>query len=163
MSDAQLAWRPEKYYQDPLEFSRALQVLQDLMGDALVFEASKAWQYNYQGLRQFSLTLNLDGQSIQAGQVELDLMSADQSEDFSRRRAETEAESRHDANRSRLFWLFLVPAPAETLIEDFFASQKMIERYNAVVRYRPADHWGEILRPELGPVNESGHFGGGAD
>ena len=34
---------------------------------------------------------------------------------------------------------------------------------NAVVRYCRADHWGEILRPELGPVNESGHFGGGAD
>jgi len=120
-------WEQEKRGYASVKQSERNEILRRFVKE--IFEASKARQYNYKGLRQFSLSLNLDGQSIQAGQVELDLISADQAEDFSRRRAETESESRHDANRSRLFWLFLVPAPAETLIEDFFASQKMIERY----------------------------------
>lgn len=120
-------WEQEKRSYASVKRSERNEILRERVKD--VFEASKARQYNYKGLRQFSLSLNLDGQPIQAGQVDLDLMSADQSEDWVRRRAEVESESRKDVNQGRLLWLFPVPGAAETLIEDFFASQKMIDRY----------------------------------
>jgi hypothetical protein len=120
-------WEQEKRSYGSVKRSERNEILRRVVKE--IFEASKARQYNYKSLRQFSLSLNLDGQSIQPGQVELDLISADQSEDFVRRRDETESDSRKDIKKDRLFWLFPVPGPAETLIEDFFASQKMIERY----------------------------------
>ena len=120
-------WEQEKRSYASVKRSERNEILRERVKD--IFEASKGRQYSYRGLRQFSLGLNLDGQPVQPGQVDLDLISADQSEDWIRRRAEVESESRKDANQDRLLWLFPVPGPAEALIEDFFASQKMIDRY----------------------------------
>jgi hypothetical protein len=120
-------WEQEKRGYASVKRSERNEILRRVVKD--IFDTSNARQYNYKKLRQFSLALNLDGQSVQPGQIELDLLSADQTEDFANRRAESEADSRQDAKKDRLFWLFPISGLSESLVEDFFASQKMIERY----------------------------------
>jgi hypothetical protein len=56
-------WEQEKRGYASVKQSERNEILRRFVKE--IFEASKARQYNYKGLRQFSLSLNLDGQSIQ--------------------------------------------------------------------------------------------------
>jgi hypothetical protein len=121
-------WEQEKRSYASVKRSERNEILRRLTVE--IFAAAKGRQYHYKGLRSFNLGLMLDGQSLPpAGQIPLELLSADQTEDFGKRLDGVASESRQDAKKDHLLWLFHIPAEAEVQIEDLHASQKMIEKY----------------------------------
>lgn len=121
-------WEQEKRGYASVKRSERSEILRRAVTE--IFNAAKARQYNYNGLRTFNVALTLDGQTLPpAGQIPIDLVSVDQTEDFVKRQNEVASESRQDANKDHIVWLFPIPAEAEAQIEDLHASQKMIDKY----------------------------------
>ena len=124
-------WEQEKRGYASVKRSERNEILRAILKE--VFDGTKARAYNHKGLRTFSLGLSLDGQPLPpAGQIPFDLLSVDQTEDYAKRQTEAAAESRQDANKSRIQWLFSMPAEAETQIEDLHASRRMIDKYEHI-------------------------------
>ena len=121
-------WEQEKRSYASVKRSERNEILRRAVSE--IFSAARARQYNYNGLRTFNVGLTLDGQILPpAGQIPIDLLSLDQSEDFAKRQSHFASESRQDGNKNRILWLFSIQPEAETQMEDLHASQKMIDKY----------------------------------
>jgi hypothetical protein len=121
-------WEQEKRGYASVKRSERNEILRRAVTE--IFSTARARQYNYNGLRTFNVGLTLDGQILPpAGQIPIDLLSLDQSEDFAKRQTQVASESRQDANKDRILWLFSIQPEAETQMEDLHASQKMIDKY----------------------------------
>jgi len=124
-------WEQEKRGYASVKRSERNEILRTVLKE--IFDASKSRNYNFKGLRTFGLGLSLDGQALPpTGQIPFDLLSVDQTEDYAKRQAELATESRQDAPKDRIHWLFGIPAEAETQIEDLHASQRMIDKYEHI-------------------------------
>ena len=122
-------WEQEKRSYASVKRSERNEILRHIVQET--FTDAKAKQYNYNNLRNFSIGLTLDGQQLPpAGQVTIDLISIDNSDDFAKRQKEISAESLQDSNKNRIHWAFPIPDETETQIEDLHASQKMIDKYS---------------------------------
>lgn len=121
-------WEQEKRSYASVKRSERSEILRRSITE--IFTEARARQFNYNDLRTFNVGLSLDGQPLPpTGQIPIDLLGVDQTEDFVKRQNEMALESLQDANKNRVLWLFPIPVEAESQIEDLYASQKMIDKY----------------------------------
>ena len=96
-----------------------------------VFDSPKVRRYQYKRLRTFSLGLSMEGHVIlSGGEVPVELIPADEAEDFSKRQGQLDTDSRQDANKDKILWLFQVPQDIENLLTAQYASAQMIFKYD---------------------------------
>jgi len=122
-------WESEKRGLASLKRGERNELLRKAVKD--IFDSAKIRNYNYKGLRTFTLSLSLDGHAVMSGgQIPLELIAIDEAEDFVKRQNDLTKESLQDANRDRVLWLFQVPGEAERLLGEEHASAQMIFKYD---------------------------------
>jgi hypothetical protein len=124
------SWEQEKRAHPAPNRSERAEILR--AGAKDVFESAKLVRINYQNLRSFDLNPVLDGQTVtsasKGARIPVHLNSVPE-EELVNRCAAVQTESLQADNKEAVHWVFPVKQQTETLIEDLYASRRMIAKY----------------------------------
>ncbi len=125
------SWEQEKRSLGAPNRTERAEILRSALKE--VFENAKALRLQYRNVRGFDLAIHLDGQSVTApgkgARIPVHLSAVHESEDFGKRCEAVSMESLQDGQRDAVHWVFPISQQAETLIEDYHASRRMIAKY----------------------------------
>jgi len=103
------------------------EVLQDIFGDP------KLRVYRFRDLRNFRVGISVDGIRVgEEGQVPLSIVVAEDAEALAEKVAEVRDESRQEAHKHDIYWVFALTADIDELIANLYASREMVKKYEQI-------------------------------
>jgi len=100
-------------------------MLRELFGDP------KLRQYRYRDLTTFRVGVSMEGHSLtDEGQVPLEIVPADDDEDFGPKLSATVNQSREETQQDRIYWVFPLSPEADGLVARLYASRQMVAKYD---------------------------------
>jgi hypothetical protein len=105
----------------------------EILREALqnIFTDPKLKTYRYHNLKNFRVGINVDGsQAGDEGQILLSIVTADDEDAFPTSLAEVRTESRQEAHKNDLYWVFALTPEIDGLIANLYASRQMVIKYD---------------------------------
>ncbi|MFQ5798885.1 MAG: BREX system P-loop protein BrxC, partial [Bacteroidota bacterium] len=95
-----------------------------------IFSDPKLKTYRFRNLRNFRVGLSIDGNRVEDGQVPLSIVVAENAEDFSDKVEEVRDESRQEAHKDDIYWVFSLTSEIDDLVANLYASRQMVIKYD---------------------------------
>jgi len=121
-------WETERKAHDPKPRDR-----NDIHRQALleIFGEPALRTFRFKDYRTFRVGISVEGTAIaDEGDITLSLCVAEDADELSRRINETRDESRQDAHKDDLYWVFALSPEIDELVAQLYASRKMVEKYH---------------------------------
>lgn len=122
-------WETEKRSLEPKPKDRN-DVLREMLRE--IFADPKLKTYSAKaGQRSFPVGISVDGIRVgDEGKIPLFLIIAEDAEIFPDKLAEVRQESRQDARKHDLYWIFALTPEIDDLVANLFASRQMVSKYD---------------------------------
>ena len=96
-----------------------------------IFSDPKLKTYRFRNLKTFRVGINVDGSQVgDEGQILLSIVTADDNDAFPLKLAEQRNESRQEAHKNNLYWVFALTPDIDVLIANLYASRQMVTKYD---------------------------------
>ena len=121
-------WETERKAHDPKPRDR-----NDIFRATLreIFSEPALKTYRYKDYRTFRTGSQLDGTTIgDEGDIGINLYQAEAVEALTKRISDARDESRHHDHNDDCYWVFALSAEIDELVAQYFASRKMVEKYD---------------------------------
>ncbi|MCI0698477.1 BREX system P-loop protein BrxC [candidate division KSB1 bacterium] len=105
----------------------------EIVRDALneIFNDSKLRTYRYGDLRSFAVSVTVDGVRVSdEGKIPLCLAIADTEDSFQEKLEATCIESRQEAHKNEIYWVFALTSEVDDLVASLHASRQMVAKYS---------------------------------
>ncbi|MGH7493131.1 MAG: BREX system P-loop protein BrxC [bacterium] len=121
-------WETEKRALEPRPRDRH-EIVRETLKE--IFNDSKLRTYRYGDLRSFAVGVTVDGVRISdEGSVPLSLAIAETEDGFQEKLEATRIESRQEAHKNDIYWVFALTAKIDDSVGDLYASRQMVAKYN---------------------------------
>jgi hypothetical protein len=123
-------WESEKrHWKEPKPKDRN-DILREILRE--IFTDPKLKTYSTKiGQRSFPVGISVDGIRVgDEGKVPLSLVIAEETETFPEKLAEVRQESRQEAHKHDLYWIFALTPEIDDLVANLFASRQMVSKYD---------------------------------
>jgi hypothetical protein len=119
-----------------------------------VFGDPKLKTYRFRDIRTFRVGITVDGARVgEDGQIPLFVSTAEDAEAFSTRLAEVRDESRQEANKNSIYWVFGLTSEIDDLVANLYASRQMVIKYDQMrAQNRITGEEASCLQTEKGEV-----------
>jgi len=105
----------------------------DILRETLqsIFSDPKLKTYRFRNLKTFRVGIRVDGSQVgDEGQIPLSVVTADDDDAFPLKLAEQRNESRQEAHKNDLYWVFALIPEIDSLIANLYASRQMVTKYD---------------------------------
>lgn len=105
----------------------------DILREVLqsIFSDPKLKTYRFRNLKTFRVGISVDGSLAgDEGQIPLSIVTADDEDAFPLKLTEQRNESRQEAHKNDLYWVFALTPDIDVLIANLYASRQMVTKYD---------------------------------
>ena len=96
-----------------------------------IFDDPRLKTYRYRDLKNFKISLSVDGVDLgESGHIPFAILTSDDIQTLPSKIAEIREESRQDAKRTQIYWVFSLTNELDELVANLFASREMIRKYD---------------------------------
>jgi len=121
------SWETERRGLEPKPRDRR-EILNEAVAE--IFNESGLKSYRFQKLKTFKVGVSCNGEKIEDGQIPFSIITSDDASSFQARKVEIQEESRQDAHKNEIYFVFPLNPEIDALVADLHSSKEMVKKYD---------------------------------
>lgn len=120
-------WETERRGLEPKPRDR-----RDILNEAVsgIFGELGLKNYRFQKLKTFKVAVSYNGERIEDGHLPLSIITSEDMETFQAKKEEIRGESRLEAHKNEIYFVFPLDAEIDALVADLHSSKEMVKKYD---------------------------------